>query len=320
MDSNSFIQALMKAAASKQENGEDPIIDLSTLENFAPDAAEEPTFSEDGRDWPFDKLAYEYRLLGAPSIDLVSAEDLTPLVFYRDFVSKNLPVLIDGAIDKWPALTKWKSDEYLRSVIGETEVTVDFTPDGRGDSIVQDKLFVTPCEEKLKFSEFLNLLQDDAGEDGESEGESKQGVSNGSSSAASISSTASPTAGSSSSRPSRPGVPYCQHQNSSFCDEFKSLHQDAALDISFATEAFGAKPEAVNFWMVCFFKLSLSLSFSSSSSYSSSLVYHRILNPPIQINTYPCHPLILIIIPHLREILALSPQCTVIHMRICMLL
>jgi jumonji domain-containing protein 7 len=45
------------------------------------------------------------------------------------------------------------------------------------------------------------------------------------------------------------GVPYCQHQNGSFAEEFKVLHSDAALDLPFATEAIGAKPDAVNFWM-----------------------------------------------------------------------
>ena len=40
----------------------------------------------------------------------------SPLEFYRDFVSRNSPVVIRGATDQWPALKKWTHD-YLRLVL-----------------------------------------------------------------------------------------------------------------------------------------------------------------------------------------------------------
>lgn len=46
------------------------------------------------------------------------------------------------------------------------------------------------------------------------------------------------------------GVPYCQHQNSSFTTEFQFLREDAGQELAFASEAFGTPPDAVNFWMV----------------------------------------------------------------------
>ena len=150
---------------------------------------------------------------------------MTPLTFYREYVSKNKPVIIEGAISHWPALTKWQSDEYLAQVAGEEKVTIDFTPDGRGDSIVDDRLFVTPVEEEMRFKDFLPLLDHapDASPN-EAHGYIETGR-------------------------NPPGVPYCQHQNSSFTEQFKALHSDAGLDIPLATEALGAKPHSANFWM-----------------------------------------------------------------------
>eukprot|EP00271_Cylindrocystis_brebissonii_P003364 TRINITY_DN1424_c0_g1_i2.p1 TRINITY_DN1424_c0_g1~~TRINITY_DN1424_c0_g1_i2.p1 ORF type:complete len:176 (-),score=28.16 TRINITY_DN1424_c0_g1_i2:30-557(-) len=45
------------------------------------------------------------------------------------------------------------------------------------------------------------------------------------------------------------GVPYIQHQNGSFLEEYSSLVPDASCDIPWASEAFGCEPDAVNFWM-----------------------------------------------------------------------
>jgi len=37
----------------------------------------------------------------------------SPLVFYRDYVSANKPVVVRGAIEHWPAVHSWTYD-YLR--------------------------------------------------------------------------------------------------------------------------------------------------------------------------------------------------------------
>ena len=59
---------------------------------------------------------------------------LTSLEFLRNYVSQNRPVVITDLFRDAPALRKWSLD-YLRETIGETEITVDFTPDGYGDAV-----------------------------------------------------------------------------------------------------------------------------------------------------------------------------------------
>eukprot|EP00959_Pyramimonas_sp_CCMP1952_P138403 2896690-Pyramimonas_sp.AAC.1 len=48
--------------------------------------------------------------------------------------------------------------------------------------------------------------------------------------------------------PSR-GVPYAQHQNGSFTEEFWSLVEDAEGHLEWASAALGGLPEAVNMWI-----------------------------------------------------------------------
>jgi hypothetical protein len=38
---------------------------------------------------------------------------ISALEFYRDWVATNLPVLIKGAVNKWPAIRKWNL-QFLR--------------------------------------------------------------------------------------------------------------------------------------------------------------------------------------------------------------
>lgn len=230
------------------------------------------TAAED-KDWPFNQMSHDFKLLGAPSIDSVHIDDLTPLIFYRDFVAKNLPVVIDGALDKWPALKRWKSDAYLKARAGNEVVTIDFTPDGRGDSIVEGgTMFVTPVEDKMKFGDFINLLQRDK--------DDKEVPLHTLYPEAAIDPTIKANDFIPSQAPKPDGIPYCQHQNSSFATEFKFLHSDAALEMPFASEAFGSKPDAVNFWMV----RELSVPLSSPASHTTAHVI-RCLRPPITIYT-----------------------------------
>ena len=123
----------------------------------------------------------------------------SPLVFYRDYVSRNKPVIIQGALDQWSALSKWNSSEYLRSQLRDTPVTIDITPDGYGDCVKLHKYFVTPLEEKMSFNTFMDII------------EGKK-IFN--------------------------GIVYCQHQNSSFTTEFNQLNQDIH-ELSWVREAFG---------------------------------------------------------------------------------
>lgn len=139
---------------------------------------------------------------------------IDPLMFYRDYVSKNLPVVIRGGIQQWPAIKKW-TITYLRELLGNKLVSVAVTPNGYADAIteyviegVSKQYFVMPEERSITMSTFLNTLEN-------------------------------PVAGS---------IFYIQKQNSNFQD-FSELWEDAETDISWATDAFGKKPDAVNFWM-----------------------------------------------------------------------
>ena len=44
-------------------------------------------------------------------------------------------------------------------------------------------------------------------------------------------------------------VHYIQKQNSNLTEEFPELIADSAEEIQWASELFGSKPDAVNFWM-----------------------------------------------------------------------
>jgi phospholipase A2 len=67
------------------------------------------------------------------SVDVIHAP-VSPLEFHRKYVAANKPCIIRGAIEHWDALTRW-TPEYLKTAVGHVEVTVDFTPNGKGDAV-----------------------------------------------------------------------------------------------------------------------------------------------------------------------------------------
>ncbi|KAH3859035.1 bifunctional peptidase and (3S)-lysyl hydroxylase Jmjd7-like [Dreissena polymorpha] len=132
---------------------------------------------------------------------------LTPLEFYRKHVASNKPVVINNAIKRWPALTKW-SNQYLRDKIGTKEVTVAVTPNGYADAVTDGK-FVLPEQRSMSMSAFLDIMENPG---------------------------------------SANGIFYVQKQNSNLTDEFVSIMGDVE-ELSWGSEAFDKKPDAVNFWM-----------------------------------------------------------------------
>ena len=58
----------------------------------------------------------------------------SPIGFLRDHVSSNRPAVITGAFDDWPAMERWNLD-YLADAMGDAKVSVNVTPDGRGDAL-----------------------------------------------------------------------------------------------------------------------------------------------------------------------------------------
>mmetsp|Transcript_34506 Transcript_34506/g.83456 ORF Transcript_34506/g.83456 Transcript_34506/m.83456 type:complete len:355 (-) Transcript_34506:57-1121(-) len=165
---------------------------------------------------------------GTKDVPRVSAKSLTAIKFHREYVGKNAPVIITDALEHWGALGLW-DDENTKGDIGEQniknyqkrnlaylsaklkgqKISVDFTPDGRGDSVdEQGKYFVIPHKEEMEFASFAKLM----------------------------------------TNPNHKQVAYCQHQNSNFTTEFKTISDDIK-PLDFAQEAFGMSPDAVNIWI-----------------------------------------------------------------------
>jgi len=170
-----------------------------------------------------------------PEISLESQEQIlswNALRFHRDWVAQNRPVIFRGAVKHWPAYKNWQDNDYFRKKLGNNLVTVSVTPNGYADAALpienrpinaQDKKyqFVMPHEEQIPVSEFLKLLE---------------------------------TAPKKAPQPCDYGnsddtdVYYIQKQNSNLTDEWNDILHDVE-EISWATEAFGKSPDAINFWM-----------------------------------------------------------------------
>ncbi|CAK1543415.1 unnamed protein product [Leptosia nina] len=138
--------------------------------------------------------------------------NIDSLEFHREYVSKNLPVIIRGGCSKWPATRKWNA-QYFRQAIPNKTVTVAVTPNGYADGITKDKhgidYFVMPSEVQTTMDKFLDMLEDKRDN----------------------------------------YIPYIQRQNSNLTEDFKELLQDIDFDVEFASRAFNKKPDAINFWM-----------------------------------------------------------------------
>lgn len=81
--------------------------------------------------------------------------------FYKEYVATSTPVIIAGGASAWKAASSWNL-ETLAQVSPSLEVTVDCTPDGRGDCVVEapdgTAMFVKPEERKMRFKHFVDAL------------------------------------------------------------------------------------------------------------------------------------------------------------------
>jgi hypothetical protein len=101
------------------------------------------------------------------SIRRVDASSLSPVQFHREFVSRNVPVVLLNAMNspQWQrAMTNWQNDEHLVAKAGSHPVTVDVTPFGFGDAVLElpghhEELFVMPEEREMPLEEFLGILK-----------------------------------------------------------------------------------------------------------------------------------------------------------------
>ena len=133
----------------------------------------------------------------------------SPLDFHRNWISFNRPLIIRNAIKHWPAFTKWQNNEYLLQKC-DPEKTVQVAVTPNGYAdAITDGNFVMPLEESMKFGEFLKIIDN-------------PDLYN--------------------------GVHYIQRQNSNLSQEMPELMDDIE-ELSWAKEAFGKNPDAINFWM-----------------------------------------------------------------------
>ncbi|KAK0082117.1 hypothetical protein PV325_011035 [Microctonus aethiopoides] len=159
-------------------------------------------------------LSKEARELYLPTdITEINAEkhSINAFEFYRNYVSRNIPLLIKNGVSKWPAVNKWNIS-YFRQTLPDKSITVAVTPNGYADAISSDnsskEYFVMPEERELKMSSFLDKLENPDTD-----------------------------------------VYYIQQQNSNFQNYYHELWRDVERHIPWATEAFGKDPDAINFWM-----------------------------------------------------------------------
>ena len=165
------------------------------------------------------------RVHGAPS----------PIQFLREFVSANRPVVVTDAFNDWPAMERWSLD-YLADAMGDTKISVNVTPDGRGDALLStrgwtvsgtgddektpDEVFVVPEERTMTMREFVDMLETPVGDDHGDVHPSH-----------------------------RPPVPYVSRQCGSLLEEFPKLVGDCSHEMRFASDAMGKAPDAVNLWI-----------------------------------------------------------------------
>ena len=159
----------------------------------------------------------------------------SPLQFLRDFVSQNKPCIISNATLHWPALSKWSLDSYLIQALSTSSsptVSVHLTPNGRADALVPHNginitddassspsatslCFASAHVKDMPFPEALELISS---------------TSNNRNTKSKV-------------------VAYAQQQNDCFRSEYSVLSSDCDPHITWASEALGCLPEAVNLWI-----------------------------------------------------------------------
>ncbi|KAG8853940.1 hypothetical protein FRB91_004210 [Serendipita sp. 411] len=162
-----------------------------------------------------DTIAYrilqEYQELNAEEHDVFDGPP-TPIEFLR-MIHISRPVLFENC--PLDLRNQW-TDEYLSSRVGDVQVAI--TPDGRADALLDHEgrtYFVEPSYETMSMRQLLRSL--------ESEDSSE--------------------------------IVYLQSQNNNLGSgvakggEFEGIGSDLPIDVSWASEALGRQPDAVNIWI-----------------------------------------------------------------------
>lgn len=193
--------------------------------------------------------------------------------FSWQFVQQNAPCIIRHAIDHWPALYLWKNNDYLveriqeNGNVGNAEITVTVTPNGRADAVVSveelrehqhdwrvlleygdggdvrdwqcdEPLFVTPYETRMTMRSFLDILK-------------RQHLKRSTADAQQVELDADIGDGATADSFDDSWAYYLQQQNDNFRQDpvFRPLLQDAELEFEWANLLFQNRPDACNIWI-----------------------------------------------------------------------
>ena len=179
------------------------------------------------------RISREARALCGSTVDVVDVHDACvgfgtrafERVFLRDYVAGGRPLLMRNACASWPAVDEWRDDANIVARMGDARVRVNWTPDGRADSIQyvdEQAYFVEPVETQMAFGDAVRCLGMNANRH-----------------AGRFVPHAVPDG----------WVPYISAQNDSMHADFAPLVRDIDVASSAMFDAlFGAEPEAVNFW------------------------------------------------------------------------
>lgn len=116
-----------------------------------------------------------------PTCERVSLPSINRHTFFSEYLVRSKPVIITGAMDDWPAMSKWTT-EYLREMYGNKSVHIKLTPKGEYEGIetasiwdsyqtfiipqavlkqlpYPDLVVVRPATLNIRFSEFLDIIK-----------------------------------------------------------------------------------------------------------------------------------------------------------------
>lgn len=83
------------------------------------------------RDWTL-QIHGKLAALRPGGLTVPTVSQIDPERFFADFYGANLPVIVTGLVDHWPALTKWTLD-YLDDVVGDAVVEVQAARNSASD-------------------------------------------------------------------------------------------------------------------------------------------------------------------------------------------
>lgn len=113
----------------------------------------------------------------ASAVPVIDARDLKEEVFREQWVARNRPCLVKGAVRHWPAVEKWKDKQYWLSMCDNFDVTVYPHQNhvdrvrNKGEDMLfhdaverlfrrQDIVFSIPAEQIVEGKRFFRILKD----------------------------------------------------------------------------------------------------------------------------------------------------------------